>query len=69
MYVFIKKEPTQDDMVFFKMKENINENFRNFSVNPNLLSVEEKKILVTKYNLSSKAMSYTDFIFLAMPNS
>lgn len=67
MYVFIKKRPTKEDMELFNMQENVNENFINFCVNPNGLSIEEKKTFIAKYKLEAKAFSYKDSIFLAMP--
>ena len=69
MYSFINKTPTIDDIEIFKMQENINENFINYKINPNELSIEEKKLFIIKYKLDNKAYSYKDFIFLSMPTS
>lgn len=69
MYSFINKTPTTEDMKIFKMQENINENFINYKINPNELSLEEKELLITKYRLDKKVHNYKDFIFLSMPTS
>ena len=69
MYVFIKKQPTKEDIKLFNMQENVNDKFINFSVDPNLLSIEDKKNFITKYKLDSKAFTYKDSIFLALPNA
>jgi len=67
MYSLIKNKPTAKDINIFKMQENINENFINYKINPNELSMEEKKLFVNSYKLDSKVYSYKDFIFLSMP--
>lgn len=69
MYSFINKVPTAEDIEIFNMQENINENFINYKINPNELSLEEKELFITKYNLDKKAYKYKDFIFLSMPTS
>ena len=67
MYSFINKKPTKEDIRDFKMAENVNENFINFVINPNLLSIEEKKRFISKYKLDNTTLLYKDSIFLAMP--
>ena len=67
MYSFINEKPTLEDINVFKMQENINENFINYKINPNELSLEEKELLITRYRLNNKAYNYKDFIFLSMP--
>lgn len=67
MYVFIKKRPMKEDVKFFKMQESLNEKFINFRIDPNQLSMEERKTFIAKYKLEAKALSYADSIFLAMP--
>jgi hypothetical protein len=69
MYVFIKEQPTKEDIKIFNMKESINDNYINFGVNPNLLSIKDKTTFISKYKLDKKALSYKDLIFLAMPNT
>ena len=69
MYSYINKTPTIEDIKIFKMHENINENFINYKINPNELSLEEKELFITKYKLDKKAYNYKDFIFLLMPIS
>lgn len=67
MYVFIKKRPREEDINLFKMQESVNEKFINFRINPNQLSVKERKTFIVKYKLEGKAISSEDSIFLAMP--
>ena len=67
MYSFINKKPTQEDIRAFQMVENVNENFINFVINPNILSIEQKKLFISKYKLDKKTLLYTDSIFLTMP--
>ena len=69
MYSFINNLPTIKDMKFFNMQENINENFISYKINPNELSLEEKKLFITKYKLDDKAYIYKDLIFLSLPTS
>lgn len=69
MYSFINKIPTIEDINIFKMEENINENFINYKINPNELSLKQKELLISKYELDKKASNYKDFIFLSMPTS
>ena len=69
MYVLIKRQPRDEDMKFFNMRESINENFINFSIDTSHLSTEEKQILISKYKLDTKALSHKGAIFLCMPNS
>lgn len=66
MYSFIKERPTDEDIKIFKMHENSNENFINYKIDPNLLSLEEKNLFISKYKLDAKVSSYKDFIFLSM---
>ena len=56
MYSFINKVPTAEDIEIFNMQENINENFINYKINPNELSLEEKELFITKYNLDKKSL-------------
>ena len=67
MYSFINEKPTKEDIRDFKMAENVNENFINFVINPNILSIEQKKLFISKYKLDKKTLLYTDSIFLTMP--
>ena len=67
MYLFINNKPTTEDIKMFKMQESINEKFINYKINPNELSLEEKKFFIARYKLDSKASNYKDFIFLSMP--
>ena len=69
MYSFINKTPIEEDIKVFKMQKSINENFINYKIDPNELSLEEKKLFVTKYKLDNKVYSYKDFIFLSIPIS
>ena len=67
MYSFIKEKPTKEDIKKFNMHENSNENFINYKIDPNLLSLEEKSLFINKYNLDAKASKYKDLIFLSIP--
>ena len=67
MYSLITNKPTLEDIKIFKMQENINENFTNYKINPNELSMDEKKLFISNYKLDSKVYNYKDFIFLSMP--
>lgn len=69
MYSLITNKPTLEDIKVFKMKENINENFINYKIDPTQLSLEEKKLFIDNYKLDSKVYNYKDFIFLSMPTS
>ena len=69
MYSLINNKPTLEDINIFKMQENINENFINYKINPNELSLEEKELFITKYKLDKKAYTYKDFIFLSISTS
>ncbi|WP_373000386.1 hypothetical protein [Sulfurimonas sp.] len=67
MYSLITNKPSLEDIKIFKMQENINENFINYKINPNELSMDEKKLFINNYKLDIKVYSYKDFIFLSMP--
>ncbi len=69
MYIVINKRPIIEDINLFKMQENINENFINFCINPNTLSLEDKKNFIAKYKLEAKVFSYKDTIFLVLANT
>ena len=60
MYLFINNKPTTEDIKMFKMQESINEKFINYKINPNELSLEEKKFFIARYKLDSKASNYKD---------
>jgi len=69
MYALISEKPTKEDIKIFKIKENSNENFISYKIDPNILSQEEKTLLIDKYKLDKKAYNYKDFIFLSIPVS
>ncbi len=69
MYSIITNKPTEKDMKIFRMQENINENFINYKIDPNELSIDEKKLFIDSYKLDAKVYNYKDFIFLSMPIS
>jgi hypothetical protein len=69
MYSFIKNKPSLEDIKMFKMEENINENFINYKIDPNELSIEEKKLFIKNYKLDAKFFNKKDCIFLSIPTS
>lgn len=69
MYSVIQNKPTNEDIKTFKMQEYTNENFVNYKIDPTKLSLKEKELLITNYQLDQKVSNYKDFIFLSIPLS
>lgn len=67
MYHIIKKHPSKELIETFKMQESSNETYANFKIDLNELSSEQRKQLITKYQLDQKVLTYKESLFLSFP--
>ncbi len=67
MYHIIKKYPTKELIETFKMQESTNETYANFKIDLNELSAEQRKQLITQYQLDQKVLTYKESLFLSLP--
>lgn len=67
MYKILKKSPSQEHIGMFNMQESSNEAFRNFKIDLNTLSGEQKKLLCDAYALQPTVLTYKDDLFLSVP--
>ena len=67
MYHIIKTYPSKELLETFKMQESSNETYANFKIDLNELSSEQRKQLITKYQLDQKVLTYKENLFLSLP--
>ncbi len=67
MYKVIYKSPSKEHIKMFKMQASANEAFANYKIDLNELSKEQREMLLNKYELDQKVLTYQESLFLSVP--